>query len=493
MSEDRDRPNIVLLMSDQHAAGVTGCYGDGIAETPNLDRLAASGVVFDSAYCPSPVCTPSRMAMLTGRMPYDQQCWMLKDILPSDNLTWIHALGAAGYYNVHVGRMHSVGPDQLHGYAVRYGGEAGPHWFGGRRQDLGILAGAQAPGLVSIVQSGPGQCGYQLVDESNCALALTAVDQLADEGYGRSGKPFSLTYGTSLPHCPFVAREEDYRVFEGRVPPPRLGRANDEHPWIRWWIERSGIENPDPRDVQRARTAYYGLVRRADALFGQVLDALRRRGLLENTLVIYCSDHGEHVGERGLWWKYTMFEESAKVPLIMSWPGVIPAGERRAQVVNLIDVTSTLVEAAGAPSLPRCQGHSLLPVARNAGAPWINETFSEYVSDGVPGWAGGRNCQNRMIRSGNLKLVYYHGMQPTLFDLEADPDEQHDLAGDPAYADVVAGLVRKALKGWDPVEIERVADLKRQEKEILTTWERATNPPTTHTITITAEDSWLAA
>ncbi len=491
MGQQDETPNIVLLFSDQHAQKISGCYGDAIAETPNIDRLAASGVVFDNAYCPSPLCTPSRMSMLTGRTPSDQQCWTLQDMLPSDCPTWVHALGAAGYQNILAGRMHSIGPDQLRGYEKRFGGEAGPNWLGVKRQDLGILAGAQAPGRVSLTNSGVGQCGYQVNDASNTQHAVDTVEWLAKEGYGKRGKPFSLTVGLGLPHCPFVAAEEDYRVFEGRVPPPKLGRAANEHPWINWWIKRCDIENPDPADVERTRTAYYGLLRRVDSFFGRVLDALDRKGLMGNTLVIYCSDHGEHLGERGLWWKNTMFDESTKVPLIMSWPGVLPAGERRSQVVNLTDVTATMVDAANAPALPRCQGNSLLPVARDPKAPWSDETYSEYVTDGHVDWAGGRSCQQRMIRSGRYKLVYYHAMAPTLFDLEADPDEVNDLAADPEYAHVVDTLLQKVLDGWDPVEIERLVAVKRKEKELLSAWGAATNPTSTYCIPITAEDSWL--
>ena len=490
MSALPQRPNIVLLMSDQHAQRVAGCYGDPVAETPCLDRLAASGLVFDNAYCPSPLCTPSRMSMLTGRMPYDQQCWTLQDMLPSDAPTWVHALGAAGYHNVLAGRLHSIGPDQLRGYAVRRGGDSGPNWLGVKRQDLGPLAGAQGPGTASLKQSGVGQSGYQVVDESNLDLCLAEIDRLADEGYGSADRPFSLTYGALLPHCPFVAREQDYARFEQRVPPPRLGRPDNEHPWIRWWIEQCGIENPDPDEVRRTRTAYYGLVRRVDSYFGRVLDALHACGLMDNTLVVYCSDHGEHAGERGLWWKNTLFDESAKVPLIVSWPGVLPTG-RRAHVTNLIDVTATFVEAAGAPALPRCQGRSLLSVAADPSSPWEDETFCEYVTDGHKQWAGGRSGRQRMIRSGRFKLVHYDGLPTTLFDLESDPDETRDLAGDPAYEHVVRELEDKVLAGWDPREIESIVDVKRREKEVLAAWGAATDPASTNNVPIAASDSWV--
>lgn len=139
-------PDMLLILSDQHARRVTGAYGNDVVATPALDRLAASGVTFDNAYCASPICVPSRMSMLTGQWPCDQGCWTLTDMLGSDRPTYAHALGAAGYRTVLVGRLHAIGPDQHHGFCERSSGEAGTNWPGGPRQALGVLDGAQAPG-----------------------------------------------------------------------------------------------------------------------------------------------------------------------------------------------------------------------------------------------------------------------------------------------------------------------------------------------------------
>jgi len=482
------RPNILYIMSDQHARGVAGCYGDRIVQTPALDRLAARGVTFDAAYCPSPICVPSRMSAFTGQWPSDQQCWTLQDQLSSDRPTWMHALGAAGYRPTLIGRMHAVGPDQLHGFAERLGGDAGPHWPGVPRQDLGPLAGAQGPCAASLRLSGPGNSAYQSVDEETAALAC---DWLAARG--RADGPFCLMVGFLLPHCPFVANPEDFDLYRGRVDSPRLPRPDPEHPWLAQWRRDSGIQSPDPSDIARARTAYYGLVTRLDRLIGAVLDALDRAGLSRNTLVIYCSDHGEQIGERGHWWKNTFYEQSAGVPLILSWPGHLPEGQRRAQVVNLTDLAATVIDAAGAPALPASRGRSLLPVARDPDAPWQNRTFSEYVTDTMAGWTGPAPTCQRMVREGDHKLIWIDGHQPMLFDLAADPDEMDDLAHDPAHADTRARLTALVLDGWDPQAIRTTVTRREAEKRILHEWAAQTRPPLVHVRDLDPAESWVDA
>lgn len=488
-----ESPNILLIFSDQHAQRVAGCYGDPVAETPHLDRLARRGVTFDNAYCPSPICVPSRMSMLTGRHPNDQRCWTLQDYLPSDFPTWAHSLGVAGYEPTLVSRLHSIGPDQLRGYSRRLLGDIGPNWLGVRRQDLGVLANTQGPSPLSLRNSGPGQSGYQLADVRTTEAACGYLKDRARNGQDGVPRPFCLTVGLVLPHCPFVAWPEDFNRFQGRVPPPRLGRADSahEHPWIRWWIEDRGIANPDPSDVVRARTAYYGLVRRMDLMVGELLDTLDATGQSSDTLVIYCSDHGEHIGERGLWWKNTLFDEATKVPLILSWPGHLPQGERRGQIVNLIDVGATIIDAARAPALPRSCAKSLLDVARSAAAPWIDETYSEYVTDIVPHWTGNRSTQQRMVRCGRWKLHYIHGEPVQLFDLASDPDECVDLASSPYWRAVRDTLLNKVLSDWDPDAIRKETEIRRLEKDLLAQWGAATEPESSYTNPITASDSWL--
>ncbi len=482
------RPNLLFLFSDQHARRVAGCYGDAVAQTPNLDRLAAAGVTFDEAYCPSPLCVPSRMAMLTARHPCAQECWTNDDYLRSDAATWLHALGAGGYRPVLAGRLHSMGPDQLHGYAERTVGDHSPNWGGVPRHDLGVLNRANDPWPESLANSGIGQSAYQVKDADTAQAACEALRAHAAARKAGSDEPFCLTVGFLLPHPPYVAWREDYERFAGRVPPPRHGTPpSPEHPWEHWWRSDRKLEDVDPVAVDRARTAYYALTFRLDHFVGQVLDALEASGEADNTLVVYTTDHGDQLGERGLWWKHTLYEDSIRVPLLMAWPGRLPAGERRAQVCNLIDVAVTMVDALGAPALPHADGRSLLAVARDAQAAWTDETFAEHCTDTVPAWTGGRRVQQRMVRQGPHKLIYSHGDAPMLFDLARDPCERHDLASDPAQRALRERLLARVLDGWDPDAIAARIAARRREKDIIDAWARHVGPRDAFRWTLTPE------
>lgn len=469
-------PNLLFLFSDQHAQRVAGCYGDGIVATPNLDRLAGGGVTFDNAFTPSPVCVPARMAMLTGRHPHANVCWTNDDILSSAHPTWLHSLGAAGLRTALVGRMHSMGPDQLRGYAERAVGDHSPHWPGVPRHDLGVLARANDPFRESVVNSGKGQAAYQVVDEASCEAACEWIRRWAREGRAEAGEQFALTVGFILPHAPFVAPDSDFERYRGRVPAPAKDARADDHPWLAWWRENRGVAALTAADADRARTAYYALTARLDRLIGRVLAALEEAGLGGDTLVVYASDHGEQIGERGLWWKHTFYDESAKVPLVMSWPGRLPRGERRGQVVSLIDLAATMVEALGGVPLPSAHGRSFLDVARDGASPWLDLAFSEYCTDAVPDWTGGMAVQQRMIRLGRWKLVYYHGYEPQLFELRADPGETTDLAGSAAHRPVREGLLQMLLADWDPDAIAKAMARRRKDKDVLAAWGRETVP-----------------
>jgi choline-sulfatase len=495
------RPNILHILSDQHSPYVLGCAGDPVVATPHLDALAARGALFEAAYCPSPICVPSRMSMLTGRHPYQNECWTNSHMLDSGIPTFAHALGAAGYHTAIVGRMHSLGPDQLRGYAERYIGDHSPNFEGNpvmpRR---GLLDGTAGPARVSLTNSGPGQGGYQVHDEY---VTAAAVDWLNRAGIARRSAPpggapapFLLTVGYMLPHQPFVARREEFERYRGRVPAPRCpAPPAGDHPYFRWWRERTGIEQVSPAEVDRCRTAYWALVDRLDSMIGQVLRALAENDLDANTLVVYTSDHGEQAGEHGLWWKQTFYEASARVPLLVAWPGVVPAGQRVRRVVSALDLTATLLDAAGAPALPQLQGRSLLgllgagdalpapAVPRPAPAAWEDLAYSEFCVE--EGW------YQRMIRSGPWKLCHYAGHRPQLFNLDDDPDETRDRAADPGCAAVRDDLTTRVLDGWDPDAIARAIAAKDAGLAVLRAWARATRPAEQHRWPITAEMHYL--
>jgi choline-sulfatase len=442
------------------------------------------------------------MSMLTGRHPYQNACWTNNHILDSGLPTFAHALGAAGYRTCLVGRLHSLGPDQLRGYAERLVGDHSPNFDGNPSPPRGPLDGTAGPARVSLTNSGPGQGGYQVHDE---AVTAAAVDWLNRLGVARRGAPpgapappFLLSVGYMLPHQPFVARRPEYERYRGRVPlPHHPDPSRPDHPYLQWWRAHTGIERVPPEEVDRCRTAYWALVDRLDALVGQILRALEENDLAGDTLVVYTSDHGEQAGEHGLWWKQTFYEASARVPAILSWPGVLPAGQRCGRVVSALDLTATLLDAAGAPTLPGLAGRSLLGllgappesvpaspgVPRPSPAAWEDVAFSEFCVE--EGW------YQRLVRSGPWKLSHYHGHRPQLFNLEDDPGETRDLAEDPRLAPVRADLTARVLDGWDAPAIAAACARKREQSRLLRAWAGTTHPRDHYRWPLTTEMHYL--
>ena len=466
-----ERPNLLYLHSDQHAPSVLGCYGDPLGVTPNLDALAQRGVVMDAAYCPCPICVPSRMSTLTCQYPTELEVWNNNHILSSGVPTLAHAMGAGGYHPVLIGRMHALGPDQLHGYAERLVGDHGPNHLGGGGVKREILAGTAGPERVSLERSGPGQSGYQVHDEDVTAAAVDYLNRLGvRQRAGLLDQPFSISVGFMLPHQPFVARACDFERFWGRVGLPKnpAPPMDEVHPYFRWWREQCGIVEVSEEEILRARTAYWALCYRLDAMIGEILAALERNGLADNTLVVYTSDHGEQAGEHGLWWKQTFYEESVRVPMVLSWPGVLPEGEHCRRVAGAHDLVATMLDALDCPALPNGHGRSLLPVVTGQSNDWEDVAVSEYCTD--------EGCYHRMVRAGDWKLCYYHGQPTQLFNLAEDPDELHDRAADPACRELVERLTARVLDGWDPDQIAaRMAGLAAETK-VLTAWTRGTKP-----------------
>lgn len=467
--------NLLFLFSDQHSASVLGCAGDAHARTPALDRLAARGVRMTNAYCASPICVPSRMSMLTACYPSTQDCWTNDDPLGQDRPTWPQALGAAGHRPELIGRMHSVGLDQMRGYLHREVGDHSPNWPGTPWHDLGPLRGANDPTPESLVAVGAGLSAYEVKDRDVTEAALAALDRIAAEG-----RPFCLTVGFMLPHAPFVAAQRWVEHYLTVLPPPEIPPSAVEHPWIAWWRRNRGIDAVPDRKSRLARAAYWGLVAALDEMIGQILDRLEALGLDEDTLVVYASDHGEHAGNRGLWWKHTFFDESAKVPVILSLPGVLPQGRVCADVVNLIDLSQTMVEALGATPLPDADGRSFWTRLCGGAQDWMQRSFSEYCTDAVPAWTGGRAVQQRMVRDGDWKLHYYHGDAPLLFNLADDPAESCDLAADPAHADTLQRMLALVLDGWNPDDIRARMERCRARKDMIAAWAREVRPKNRH-------------
>jgi choline-sulfatase len=465
----QQQPNILVIMSDQHHAGVMGCAGDPIVQTPNLDRLADNGVRFTNSYCPSPLCGPSRMSFMTGCHPHEIGVWDNQDELKSDVSTFAHAFRSADYDTVLSGRMHFVGADQRHGFAERLIGDVSPTAYlqaGWQLEKVvGDLVDTCGMGLNGIVKSGPGHTGYQEYDE---AVTAKTAGWLQKRGSKESEKPFLLTVGYVTPHCPFVSPPENFDYYKDKILLSDLPES-DEHMHPRNVALRKGfgVDPAPPVNAQwRTRVAYYGLSTFLDRQVGTILDALEASGEADNTIVVYCSDHGESLGEHGLWWKSNFYDGSSRIPLIVSWPGHIKPGEVRTENVSLMDIGTTLMDLAGIDELPGVSGRSFQQLLNGDAAAWDDTVFAEY--------AVGTIC--RMVRSGPWKYNYYHEMEPELFNLDEDPNELHNLAGEPQHRDIEQHLHKLLLQDWDPDRVKKNTALAREETRLIADRIRSDNP-----------------
>jgi len=486
---DQQRPNILYIMSDQHTARVMGCADDPAADTPHLDQLATSGIRFNRAYCPSPVCLPSRMSMLTGLRPHEQECWTNDDILNSAIPTWLHGLGAAGYRPVLVGRMHALGPDQLHGYTERLIGDHSPAWPGVARRSLGVLNKTSGPFRESIEKSGIGQSSYQLMDDD---VLDASVKFLKEHAASPGDEPFCLTTSFMLPHPPYVASEEDYAAVQERVQPPGMPQPPaNEHPWIKTWRETKRISEADANHIQRARCAYYALVRRLDRSIGTLLNTLEEIGEKENTLVIYVSDHGDHIGERGLFWKHTFYEDSVTVPLILSWPGHITPQQVCQQAVETGGLGNTILSLVNAPEIPNTTMTSFAECIRGDSQYQQKPIFIEYCTDDMPAWAEGIALQQRAIIQDQYKYIVYGEYHDELFDVESDPNELNNLIDRPEFAALAKRLKTLVLTNWDQKKIAARMEQKRENKLLLKSWAEQTAPADQYRWNLQAEQNYL--
>ncbi|MEX0348062.1 MAG: sulfatase-like hydrolase/transferase [Paracoccaceae bacterium] len=457
-----DRPNIVLIMTDQHAARVLGVAGDSAAQTPALDQLAANGTVYSNAYCPSPLCVPSRMAFLTGLEPHRSGVLTNDDFLPPDVPTIAHSLGAAGYDCRLVGRMHFYGPDQLHGFASRPIGDIGPGWPGAGAPEIGPLTNARGNHGSQVGGSGRGETSYQAYDAAVADCGVETIEKLV-RNRDATGRPFFALVSLFCPHPPYIALPDDYDAVSDAVRPPELEAPQKRHPAIAEWAEAGAVALIDDDEVQRARTAYYGLVRMVDRLAGQIVSAVAGR---DDTVVIYTSDHGEALGERGLWWKSTFYEESAKVPLIIAGPG-IARGHVDHRVTSLFDLSATILDLSDAPGLPGQVGRSLL-----TGGRWDDRAFSSYYGGLMN--IKSKTLQHRMLRRGAHKLCVYNGHLPQLFDLANDPNELSDIAGQ--RPKLVSQLLEELMAGWDPIAIADMQARTVERTALIRLWVKAARP-----------------
>ncbi|NYT36127.1 choline-sulfatase [Allopusillimonas soli] len=461
-------PNILFLMADQLTAFALRLYGNSVCRTPNIDRLAKRATLFTSMYCNFPLCAPSRVAMLTGRLPSEVGVYDNASEFPADTPTFLHYLKLAGYSTVLSGKMHFVGPDQQHGFQERLTTDIYPSDFGWTpdwRQEVPIAPTGM--NMRSVVEAGVCRRSMQLDYDDD--VVNRGIQKIYDLGRLHRDHPFFLGISLTHPHNPYVSTGEYmdlYRRTEIDMPVvrPIPFEEQDAHSQRLWFMFRQDEYKVTDEHVRTARHAYYAMVSYVDAQVGRILEALEAMDLDDSTAVILTSDHGDMLGERGLWYKWSHFEHAVRIPLLVSLPGQTHARVESA-LASLVDIFPTLMDIAGIDShrsqLAKMDGRSLFPfLSTTEGHEWTVDD-SPAVYGEMNGEGAHAPCL--MVRSGKWKLIASEGDPPLLYNLEDDPHEIRNLAQAHGFAAERERLMQLMQARWDSKALrERIIESQKR-------------------------------
>ncbi len=423
--------NVLYIMSDQHQGKASACYGHDFAVTPNIDRLAARGTRFATAYTNSAICVPARAVIATGQYVFKSGYWCNAHPYDGRIKSWHHLLAENGSSATSIGKLHFRNETDPTGFAEQIIPMHVVEGLGDLRSCIKRPMTEPMETSKVMTDIGPGDSTYTKYDHD---IANRTCDWLRARATDPNGAPFALFTSFVCPHPPYIAPQEFYDLYPtDRMPTPKLSDPDAEtHPWIQKMERNRNYNDFLTEETRRILLAsYYGCISYLDHKIGRVLDCLDECGLRDNTLVIYTSDHGDNLGTRRLFGKSNMYEESALIPMIVAGPGV-PENAVSTTPVTLLDVAPTILDAAGLADLPEARalpGRSMIAVAQATSDP-DRVAFCEY-------YAAAADRAAFMIRKGKYKYIHYVGYEPELFDLEADPEELTSLAGDPDHQDIV--------------------------------------------------------
>lgn len=454
--------NLLIIMSDQHSRALMGCYGHPLVRTPNLDALAQRGTRFANCWTPSPVCVPARAAFATGKYVHQIGFWDNADPYDGSEPSWHHRLRAAGHQVVSIGKLHFRSDDDDSGFSESIVPmqviEGKGDLMSLIRDDLPVRGAAYKMARMA----GPGESPYTQYDREIAARAQIWLHQEAPK---YRDKPWVLFVSFVAPHYPLTAPPEHYfRYFnDPKLPMPRFYEPGQRptHPFVRDYAASFNFDDyfKTPDDIRRAVAGYYGLCSFMDEQAGKVLDALTHAGLSSDTRIIYTSDHGDALGQRGLWGKSTLYEEACGVPLIVAGEGIPERGVVDTPV-NLIDTYPFIIGCVGESEHGMIDpDHPGVSLARLANGEQPERTvLSEYHGMGSTTGAFA-------IRVGKFKYVHYANYPPQLFDLAADPEEARDLSAEPQFSEALADCEVRLRLLLSPEEVDARAK-KRQAEQL---------------------------
>ncbi|MFU1478425.1 choline-sulfatase [Roseovarius sp. C7] len=447
------RPNILVIQADQLTALCLSAYGKPYAITPNIDKLAEQGTTFENSYCNNPVCGPSRASMMTGRLPSDVGVFDNgAEFLPSEP-TYAHYLRCLGYKTSLAGKMHFVGPDQLHGFEERLTTDIYPSDFAWTA-DWDQTDEPYAPSrmsLLSVVEAGP--CERNLQIDYDEEVFHAARQELYNHARSLDERPFMMHVSFTQPHNPFVAGRKYWDLYEGvEIPEPEVAHIpyEERDAWSQRYYLTIRQDEFDVTDeqIRNARRGYFAMVSHLDELVGGLLEVLSSIGQRDNTYIFITSDHGEMLGERGMWYKFNPYEASVRVPLIAQGPGFEP-GAREEALASLVDLLPTFTDIASEGSFDGYaapyDGRSLFKLPKRHSPE--DKIFVEFNGEGLYAPA-------MIVIKGDLKLVHSRTDPKMLFDLAKDPLELTNLAEDPAYRAALDDLTAEMEARWDETALD---------------------------------------
>ena len=440
------RPNLLILMADQLTPRVLKAYGGEVARTPHIDALAREGVVFDSFYCNSPLCAPSRFSFMAGQLPSRLGAYDNAAEFPAQIPTFAHYLRHLGYQTTLSGKMHFCGPDQLHGFEERLTTDIYPADFGWTPDWQNFT---QRPSWYHVMDSvtQAGACTRTNQIDFDDEVVGAARQKLFDLARSRDRRPFCLLVSMTHPHDPYVIptqywnRYRDEEIDMPRV--PDLAGQDDPHARRLRHVVGLDLARPTATQIRAARRAYYGAVSYVDDQVGSMVAALGEAQLDRNTVVLLIADHGDMLGERGLWYKMNFYEPAARIPCIVHAPGRF-APRRVSGSASLVDLLPTFAAMANGGSEPEYaaapDGQNLLPVLE--GTAERDEVLGEYLGEGAI-------APLVMIRRGRYKFIHTPVDPDQLYDVAADPDERTNLAGQGACANSVEAFRAEIGRRWN--------------------------------------------
>ena len=444
--------NLIIIMSDEHQGRALGCIGHPFVKTPNLDKLANNGMVFSNAYTSCPICVPARASFATGLPVHKNRLWDNAMPYHGQKPSWGHSLQSRNVPVESIGKLHyrsqedNDGFDEKHIPMMVVNG-VGMVWGSIRRENDRKKVFRDERMLGTYI--GPGTSKYTEYDE---AVVSKTINWLENKKKNNSTKPWCLYIGLVAPHFPLVVPQKYFDMYPREtLPDIKLDpyRGFKMHPWISKQNELRNSNNQFKNEEEKwaAISAYFGLCSFLDDNIGKIVTSITENGFLDNTTIIYTSDHGDNVGARGLWGKSNFYEESCSIPLILSGPK-IKKGTCKTPV-TLMDISETIVDHFSCESPNNGPGESIYKIAD---ATYKNEriAFSEYhASSSISG--------AYMIRKGRWKYIYYVGFEPELFDLENDPDELSDLSQKSEFIDICNELKRDLYNICDPEVMNKLA------------------------------------